>query len=446
MAKVAATELEVAGHTVRVSNPDKIYFPDRGFTKLDVVQYYLNVGDGILRALRERPTTLERWPGGVIPGAKLSTRMDHSGDAFYQKRLPTKGVPEWIQSAEIKFPSLRTAEELCPVDLAHVAWAAQLGTIVFHPWPVRRSDVDSPDEMRIDLDPQPGTDFADVVAVAGELKGLLDELGWVGYPKTSGGRGAHVYIRIAPQWSFTEVRRAVIAFGREIERRRPDKATTKWWKEERGERVFLDYNQMARDRTIACAYSLRARANATVSTPVTWDELGHVDPNDFTLDTVQARFAEIGDPHAAIDDVAHDITPLLEWSARDERSGEGTCPTRPTTPRCPASRRGSNRAGRTQPTGKALSNQRDTRPGGQSPGSMIAMTNRSRYASCASASPHPTTTKLCASIATSSAFPSRRPTPRPAGGSLSSKLVWRLSSWLTPAMPSTSTRSRWAGG
>ena len=203
MAKVAATELEVAGHTVRVSNPEKIYFPDRGFTKLDVVQYYVNVGDGILRALRERPTTLERWPAGVIPGAKLSTRMDHSGDAFYQKRLPTKGVPEWIQSAEIKFPSMRTAEELCPVDLAHVAWAAQLGTIVFHPWPVRRSDVDSPDELRIDLDPQPGTDFADVVAVAGVAEGLLDELGWVGYPKTSGGRGAHVYIRIAPQWSFT---------------------------------------------------------------------------------------------------------------------------------------------------------------------------------------------------------------------------------------------------
>ena len=335
MAKVAATELEVAGHTVRVSNPDKIYFPDRGFTKLDVVQYYVNVGDGILRALRERPTTLERWPSGVIPGAKLSTRMDHSGDAFYQKRLPTKGVPEWIESAEIKFPSMRTAEELCPVDLAHVAWAAQLGTIVFHPWPVRRSDVDSPDELRIDLDPQPGTDFADVVKVAGEVKGLLDELGWVGFPKTSGGRGAHVYIRIAPQWSFTEVRRAAIAFGREVSRRRPDKATISWWKEERGERVFLDYNQMARDRTIACAYSLRARANATVSTPVTWEELSQVDPNDFTLDTVQARFAKIGDPHAAIDDVAHDITTLLEWSARDERDGEGDLPYPPDHPKMP---------------------------------------------------------------------------------------------------------------
>jgi DNA ligase D len=336
MAKVAATELEVAGRTIRVSNPDKIYFPDRGFTKLDVVKYYINVGDGILRALRERPTTLERWPGGVIPGAKLSTRMDHTGDAFYQKRIPTKGVPDWIQSCEIKFPSMRTADELCPVDLAHVAWAAQLGTIVFHPWPVRRSDVDSPDELRIDLDPQPGTDFVDAVEVAREVKGLLDELGWVGFPKTSGGRGVHVYVRIAPRWTFTEVRRAAIALGREISRRRPDKATVNWWKEERGQRVFLDYNQMARDRTIACAYSLRARANATVSTPVTWDELNEVgDPNEFTLDTVQARLAKISDPHAAIDDVHHDITPLLEWSARDEREGEADLPYPPDHPKMP---------------------------------------------------------------------------------------------------------------
>jgi DNA ligase D len=329
-----------------VSNPDKVYFPQRGFTKLDVVQYYVAVGDGILRALRERPTTLERWPGGVVEGAKLSTRADHSrnsparssahpADAFYQKRLPTKGVPEWIESAEIKFPSMRTADELCPTDLAAVAWAAQLGTIVFHPWPVRRSDVDAPDELRIDLDPQPGTEFADAVDVAATVKEMLDELGWVGFPKTSGGRGVHVYVRIAPQWSFTEVRRAAIAFGREVSRRRPDKATVKWWKEERGQRVFIDYNQMARDRTIACAYSLRARANATVSTPVTWDELTRVDPNDFTLDTVQTRFAAIGDPHRTIDDVHHDITPLLEWSERDEREGDGDLPYPPDHPKMP---------------------------------------------------------------------------------------------------------------
>jgi DNA ligase D-like protein (predicted polymerase) len=333
--KVAATELEVAGRTVRVSNPDKIYFPELGFTKLDVVSYYLAVGDGILRALFERPTTLERWPGGVFPGARLSTRADHTGDAFYQKRIPTRGVPEWIETAEIKFPSGRTADELCPVDLAHVAWAAQLGTIVFHPWPVRRSDVDSPDELRIDLDPQPGTDFAHARTVAAEVRALLGELGWVGFPKTSGGRGVHVYVRIAPQWSFVDVRRAAIAFAREIARRRPDLATVKWWKEERGTRVFLDYNQMARDRTIACAYSLRANPRATVSTPVDWDELADVEPTDFRLDTVQARFAAIGDPHARINDVAHDITPLLEWAARDEAGGEGDLPYPPEYPKMP---------------------------------------------------------------------------------------------------------------
>jgi DNA ligase D-like protein (predicted polymerase) len=244
-------------------------------------------------------------------------------------------VPDWIETAQIKFPSGRTADELCPADLAHVAWAANLGTIVFHPWPVRRGNVDSPDELRIDLDPQPGTDFADAVAVAAEVRQLLDELGWTGYPKTSGGRGVHVYVRIAPQWSFTEVRRAVIAFAREIERRRPDRATTKWWKEQRGERVFIDYNQMARDRTIACAYSLRANPRATVSTPVTWDELPQVEPNDFTLDTVQERIAKIGDPHASIDDVGYDITPLLEWAERDERTGEGDMPYPPDHPKMP---------------------------------------------------------------------------------------------------------------
>jgi DNA ligase D len=331
----SAVDVEAGGRTVRISNPDKIYFPERGFTKLDVVTYYINVGDGILRALYERPTTLERWPSGVVEGMKLSTRADNRGDAFYQKRLPTKGVPPWVESARISFPSGRTADELCPVDLAHVAWAAQLGTIVFHAWPVRRADTDSPDELRIDLDPQPGTDFADAVAAAEVLHEVLDELGWVGFPKTSGGRGVHVYVRIAPQWTFVEARRAVIALAREVERRRPDKITTNWWKEERGERVFVDFNQMARDRTIACAYSLRANPRATVSTPVTWEELRHVEPNDFTLDTVQERIAKIGDPHAAIDDVAHDITPLLEWAERDQRDGLGDMPYPPEYPKMP---------------------------------------------------------------------------------------------------------------
>ncbi|GAA1794953.1 non-homologous end-joining DNA ligase [Luedemannella flava] len=319
----SGVQVQAAGRDVRVSSPDKIYFPDRGFTKLDVVNYYLAVGDGILRALRERPTTLQRFPEGV------------GGEMFFQKRVPQRGVPPWLETAEIAFPSGRKADELCPVDLAHVAWAAQMGTIVFHPWPVRRSDVDRPDELRIDLDPQPGTDFADAVAVAAEVRAILDELGWVGYPKTSGGRGVHIYIRIKSEWTFVEVRRAAIALAREIERRRPDLVTTKWWKEERGSKVFVDYNQMARDRTIACAYSLRANARATASTPVTWDELPDVEPDDFDLRTVPDRVAKLGDPHAAIDDVAHDIAPLLEWAERDAGTGDGDLPYPPDYPKMP---------------------------------------------------------------------------------------------------------------
>ena len=323
MAAGSAVQVQVAGRDVRISSPDKIYFPDRGYTKLDVVNYYLAVGDGILRALRERPTTLQRFPEGI------------GGETFFQKRVPQRGVPPWLQTATIAFPSGRKADELCPADLAHVAWAAHMGTIVFHPWPVRRADVDRPDELRIDLDPQPGTDFADAVAVAGHARAVLDELGWVAYPKTSGGRGVHIYIRIKPEWTFVEVRRAAIALAREIERRRPDLVTTKWWKEERGQRVFLDYNQMARDRTIACAYSLRANARATVSTPLTWDELPDVEPDDFDLRTVPERVAKVGDPHAAIDDVAHDITPLLDWADRDAGSGEGDLPYPPDYPKMP---------------------------------------------------------------------------------------------------------------
>jgi DNA ligase D len=330
----AAEEIEVAGRTVRLSNPDKPYYPARGFTKRDVFQYYLAVEDGIMRALRDRPTTLERWPQGVFEGAKIATRVDNRGDAFYQKRVP-KTAPSWLERVEIAFPSGRTADELCPADLAHVAWAAQLGTIVFHPWPVRKSNVDCPDELRIDLDPQPGTDFADAVAAAGEVRAMLAELGAVGWPKTSGGRGVHVYLRIVPRWTFTEVRRAVIAFGRELERRRPDLVTTAWWKELRGAHVFLDYNQMARDRTIACAYSLRANPRATVSTPVTWDELTECEPGDFDLRTVPARLAQRGDPHSGIDDHPWDLTPLLEWAERDEREGNGDLPYPPDYPKMP---------------------------------------------------------------------------------------------------------------
>ncbi|WP_405112136.1 non-homologous end-joining DNA ligase [Micromonospora sp. NBC_01405] len=321
--KATATEIEVAGHMVRLTSPDRVIFPERGFTKAHVFSYYVAVGESILRALRDRPTTLQRFPDGI------------AGEMFFQKRVPSRGVPPWVRTARISFPSGRTADELCPADLAHVAWAAQMGTVVFHPWPVRAGHVDHPDELRIDLDPQPGTDFVDAAAAAAEVRALLDELGATGWPKTSGGRGVHVYLRIAPRWTFTEVRRATIALARELERRRPDLVTTAWWKEQRGERVFVDYNQMARDRTIACAYSLRATARATVSTPVTWDELPDVDPDEFHLGSVPARLAERGDPHAGIDDAPWDISPLLEWADRDAAAGQGDMPYPPDHPKMP---------------------------------------------------------------------------------------------------------------
>ncbi|NLU80424.1 DNA polymerase domain-containing protein [Micromonospora sp. HNM0581] len=321
--KAAAEQIEVAGHTVRLSSPDRVIFPERGFTKSDVFRYYVSVGEGIMRALGGRPTTLQRFPDGV------------EGEMFFQKRVPTRGVPPWVQTAEISFPSGRKAAELCPADLAHVAWAAQMGTVVFHPWPVRSADVDRPDELRVDLDPQPGTDFTHAATAATELRQILDELGVPGWPKTSGGRGVHVYLRIQPRWTFVEVRRATIALARELARRRPDLVTTAWWKEERGERVFVDYNQMARDRTIACAYSLRANARATVSTPVTWDELADADPDDFDLRTVPERLSQRGDPHADIDESGWDITPLLDWAARDAAAGEGDLPYPPDHPKMP---------------------------------------------------------------------------------------------------------------
>jgi DNA ligase D len=318
----AAVELEVDGRTVRLSSPDKVFFPERGFTKLDLARYYIAVGPGILRALRNRPTTLERYPDGV------------GGEWFFQKRAP-KGMPDWIPTAHITFPSGRSADEMCPTEQAAVVWAAQYGTLTFHPWPVRATDVDHPDELRIDLDPQPGTDFADAVPVAQESRALLEELGLAGYAKTSGGRGIHIYVRIEPRWSFTEVRHAAIAFGRELERRMPDRVTTKWWKEERGQRIFLDYNQNARDRTIASAYSIRPKPGATVSAPLDWEELTEVAPEDFTVATMPARFAAVGDRHATIDDRAYSIERLLEMYERDEAGGLGDMPYPPDYPKMP---------------------------------------------------------------------------------------------------------------
>ncbi|MGB3674657.1 MAG: non-homologous end-joining DNA ligase [Candidatus Nanopelagicales bacterium] len=311
-------EIDVEGIPVRVSNPERPLFDDVGITKREMIDYYLSVGPGILRALQDRPTTLERWPGGVRPGVEISQRMGPAKEAFYQKRIP-KGAPDWVNTARITFPSGRFADEVCPDKLAVIAWAANLGTITFHPWPVRKADVDSPDELRIDLDPQPGTDFKDAVKVAQMAHELLDELGYRGFPKTSGGRGIHIYLRVEPRWDFIDMRHAAIAFGRELERRAPDLVTTKWWKEERGEKIFVDYNQNSRDRTIASAYSIRPRPGAPVSTPVLWEELPDIVPSDFTVRTVPERFARIGDLQAQIDDVAFDMAPLVEMYERDVR-------------------------------------------------------------------------------------------------------------------------------
>ncbi|MGW6054630.1 non-homologous end-joining DNA ligase [Streptomyces sp. NPDC055189] len=318
-----AVELDAGGRAVRLSSPDKVVFPERGFTKLDVARYFLAVGDGIVRALRDRPTALQRFPDGV------------AGEFFYQKRVP-KNHPDWIPTATIAFPSGRTADEMCPTEIAAVIWAAQYNTLTFHPWPVRRDDLDRPDELRIDLDPQPGTDYADAVRVAHELRALLDEFGIRGWPKTSGGRGVHVFVPIEPRWDFTGVRRAAIACGRELERRMPDAVTTAWWKEERGERIFVDYNQTARDRTIASAYSVRPRPHAPVSAPLRWDEVDDAVPEDFDIATMPERFARLGDVHADMEKHAFSLDALLELAARDERDhGMGDLPYPPEYPKMP---------------------------------------------------------------------------------------------------------------
>ena len=316
-----STELEVGDRTVRISNPDRVYFPDRGETKLDLARYYLAVGDGIVRALRERPCMLHRYPDGV------------SGEKIYQKRLP-KGAPDWVETATVRFPSGRSADELCVTELASVIWAVQMSTVEFHPWHSRRADTEQPDELRIDLDPQPGTGLAEAKRVAAVVHEVLDELGAVGWPKTSGSRGLHIYVRIEPAFGFREVRRGALAFAREIERRAPELVTTAWWKEERGEQIFVDYNQNARDRTIASAYSVRGKPHGPVSAPVTWAELPDVEMDDFTIATMPARFAELGDLHAGIDDAVWSIEPLLEWADRDERDhGLGDMPYPPNFPK-----------------------------------------------------------------------------------------------------------------
>jgi DNA ligase D len=305
---------------VKITNPDRVYFPATGATKLDLARYYLSVGEGIVRALFERPCMLHRFPEGT------------GGERIYQKRLP-KGAPDWVQTVQVAFPSGRTADELCVTELASVIWGVQMSTVEFHPWHSRRADTEKPDELRIDLDPQPGTDFEDAKVVAVLVHELLAEMGAVGWPKTSGSRGIHIYLRIHPDYGFTQVRRAALAFAREVERRVPDLVTTKWWKEERGEQIFIDFNQNARDRTIASAYSIRA-SSGLVSAPIRWDELPDLAMQDFTMQTMPARFAELGDVHAGIDDSPYDIGELLEWAERDEKDhGLGDAPYPPSFPK-----------------------------------------------------------------------------------------------------------------
>ncbi|WNV83989.1 non-homologous end-joining DNA ligase [Umezawaea sp. Da 62-37] len=305
-----AVELEVGDRTVRISNPDRVYFPARGETKLDLARYYLGVGDGIVRALRERPCMTHRYPAGV------------GGEKVHQKRLPG-GAPPWVGTVRVEFPRYhRHADELCVTHLADVVWSVQMSAVEFHPWNSRRADTEKPDEWRIDLDPMPDCDFDVVRRVAHVAHEVLDDLGAVGWPKTSGGNGLHVYVRIEPEWGFADVRRAALAFAREVERRAPDDVTTTWWRKDRDPaKLFVDYNQNARDHTIAAAYSVRGVPEGTVSTPITWAEVDDVDPRDFTIATVPARFASLGDLHAGIDDTAFSLAPLLEWAERDERSG-----------------------------------------------------------------------------------------------------------------------------
>jgi DNA ligase D-like protein (predicted polymerase) len=311
----STTEREIlvaGGREVAISNPRKVLFPAAGYTKLDLARYYLAVADGALRAAGGRPNVLVRYPNGI------------DGEFFFQKRAP-QSRPSWIDVVTLRFPSGRTAEEIVPRDAAALLWMANLACLELHPHPVRAEDLDHPDELRVDLDPVPGVEWTQVREVAGIVRATLADFGLTGWPKTSGSRGIHVNVRIRRQWTFDEVRRAALALAREVERRAPAIATSKWWKEER-HGVFLDYNQNAKDRTVAAAYSVRPRPDARVSAPLAWDEIDACDPADFTMATMPARFAAVGDRHAAIDDNPCSLESLLELSARHEREGLGDAP------------------------------------------------------------------------------------------------------------------------
>jgi len=309
--------LDVAGYDVRITNPDRPYFSARGETKLDLARYYLAVGPGIVTALRERPCMLHRFPDGV------------DGPKVHQKRLP-RGAPPWVETVRLHFPRYGLhADELCVTKLADVLWAVQMSTVEFHPWNSRRADTERPDEWRIDLDPMPEASYAAVRRAAHVSREVLAELGATGWPKTSGGRGLHVYVRIAPDHEFGQVRRAALAFAREVERRLPDDVTTTWWRRDRRpDAIFVDYNQNARDHTIAAAYSVRGTPEGQVSAPLRWDEIDDAEPGDFTIATMPARYAALGDLHAGIDEAVFDLAALLEWAKRDEAAGAAPPPER----------------------------------------------------------------------------------------------------------------------
>ncbi|HEX5214692.1 MAG TPA: non-homologous end-joining DNA ligase [Vicinamibacterales bacterium] len=313
MASAPETEiLTVAGREVTITNPRKVLFPASGYTKLDLANYYIAVADGALQGSGNRPNVLVRYPNGI------------DAEFFYQKRAPT-ARPAWIDVVQLKFPSGRTAEEIVPRDAASLVWMANLACLELHPHPVRADDLDHPDELRIDLDPVDGVEWPQVRDVAAVVRATLDDLHLVAWPKTSGATGMHIYVRIEPRWTFPEVRRAALAFAREVERRAPKLATSKWWKEER-HGVFLDYNQNAKDRTIAGAYSVRPTPDARVSAPLDWSEVAACEPADFTLETMPKRFAEIANPHAAIDRSICTLDSLLALSARQEKEGLGDAP------------------------------------------------------------------------------------------------------------------------
>jgi DNA ligase D-like protein (predicted polymerase) len=352
MAKGEFTMIEAAGREVRLSNPGKVYFPRPGWTKLDVVEYYLATAGSVTIHLRERPTVLKRFVNGIME------------DPIWQKRVP-KNIPDWLQTATVAFPSGRTAEELVANDAAHLVWAVNLGVIDFNPWPARRAEIDAPDELRVDLDPTPGVGWDEVRRTAMVVRDVLAEHGLRGYPKTSGSKGIHVNVRIVPEWDFLGVRRAALALAREVERRAPDIATSKWWKEER-HGVFVDYNQNARDRTVASCYSVRPTPDARVSCALEWDEVPAVEPGDLRIDTVPARLRE-HDPAADIDEHAGTLGALLDLARRDEEGGLGDAPWPPHFPKQkgePKRVQPSRDADRPTQRGRAG----DPQPGGPPPG------------------------------------------------------------------------------